>query len=289
MIAAEAPFVRRTFEERAQWLTARLATIGASDSALIVLKKGRRVYDAKVLGVEVQSNDQMQLGILIEPAVREACRSILKLAVTDPLPHELCVSNRYPWLSFSPDGWIGEEPLQIKNVGLRSPDLNDVLSEKIPAYMYAQVQQEILVSGASQGHLVCLIGGCQLWHRPIAANENYQLGLIDLLTDWRQRYLIDGEKHPVDSRDETARAIAMTADYEPGSCVTLDGKAGEYAVKIPELEAHRAALDEEIALGKNEIRQALDSHESGISPDGREWYWTRGGKSRQLRSREARG
>lgn len=292
MLTEEQTYERRSFDSREPWLKARREKLGASDSAMIVLGRGRQVYDSKVNGVEVEQNDAMTLGILTEPPVREACRRILKWSVDDPLPHELCVSGRVPFLSFSPDAWRCDDdkemqPIQIKNVGMRSPDLHDVLNDKVPAYMYAQVQQEIFVSCVSKGYLVCLVGGCELKHFEIRRNDDYIDGLIDLLSEWRERYLIGGEKHPVDARQETARAIALSASYEAGSVCTLEGKAAQAAVEIPELEAQRSELDEKIDLRKNEIRQAIHEHESGISPDGREWYWTRG-KSRQLRSREVR-
>jgi predicted phage-related endonuclease len=286
---ADLPFDRHSFEERVQWLAARVPVIGASDSAMIVLGKGRRVYDAKVNGVEVESTQQMRMGILIEPTIRQACREFFGWDLDDPLPNELCVSRRVPFLAFSPDSWrhVGKprrRPVQLKNVGPWSPDWKTLEADEIPAYMYAQVQQEIEVSGADAGELVCLLGGCELKRFEIERNDDYIEGLVDMLTDWRQRYLIDREPHPVDAEESTAKAIATAAKYERRTRVYLEGPAAEAATGLPELKKQHADIEEQIRRRENEIRQAMQYHNSAIAPDGREYYWTRG-ENRQFRSK----
>lgn len=136
-----------------EWLALRRSKIGASDCAAVLGKSKyrspRSVWRQKILGETGAINPAMQKGIDLEPEALEHCRQLLGL----PFEPIVCVSEEYPWMLASLDGWDGRNGivLEIKCVGKKTFD--DVDSGRIPTDYEWQVQHQLAVTGAQSAFL----------------------------------------------------------------------------------------------------------------------------------------
>lgn len=137
-----------------EWLLWRNQGIGASDiGSILGLNpwKGRaELLEEKVLGVTPQGNEHTERGHTLEPKARKLYEELYGYRM-NPVCGE---HDNYPWLRASFDGMNDERTLILE---LKAPSLKyhrETLEYGIPDWYKAQVQHQLLVSGAHRAHFI---------------------------------------------------------------------------------------------------------------------------------------
>src|SRR5262249_277338 len=131
-----------------QWLKWRQEGIGGSDAAGIMgdspWSSAGKVIQQKITGRGPEETARMTRGKILEPQAREKYQLLSGIGV-----RPVCVvHDEYEWLRASLDGLSedGETVLEIKCPGPKAH--YQALKGVVPHYNRAQVQQQLLITGA---------------------------------------------------------------------------------------------------------------------------------------------
>ena len=260
----------------AEWLEARKSGIGASDIAAVLgispFKSALELYAEKIgeEHIEEPQGENMTWGLLLEPViVAEFGRRTGR--VVEPAG-KLLRSTEEPWALATPDAWCVNGtrwPLQIKTTGgHRAADWEN----GTPEHIVAQVQHEMIVTGADKATVACLIGGNRMVWEDVPADPT-----------WRNRILRAGAEFwdrvqsrtppPVDGSDATKRRLAALFPADTGDVVTLGTEFADLDAELAGFKATRDECDRRIREIENMLRAAIGTASFGSLPDGTMWRW----------------
>lgn len=263
------------------WLAARKCGIGASEiaaamgesrwsSALKLYCEKRDIMESDDLG----DNEAVFWGHELEGTILRvfAKRSGLQVERAG----QLLQSIAHPWALCTLDGWVtdattGERfPVEAKNAHfMKAKEWAGG-----PSGEYAiQVQQQLLVTGASKAYAACLLGGqrlvwCVVERDPIMIRRIEHQGA----EFWRR--VVEADPPPPDASDSASEAIealyATRDDREPfmfdGSFMDLDDELGVIKSRLKADENRKTQI-------QNEIKFALGSRERGLLANGVSYAW----------------
>lgn len=232
--------------------------IGSSDVPSILDLDGvdtpAHVYRAKVKGVRVKPNEQMQWGHLLEqPIALEWCRR--NKAVIEEIG---LVSNiDEPWRQCTVDRRVKECPLgtgeecilEVKNMDAH---VGRRFHAELPDRVFAQMIDQLDVTGYRHAHYACLVGGNQLKQGVVYIDREIKVRdyVRTAVRAFRTDHLLAGVEPPWDVTRKPDKMIALDEATHPSRVGTLDlngiGEVMEYA------SASAAASDAE----KERKRQA---------------------------------
>ncbi len=156
--------------DEAAWLEARRLGLGATDMSVVLgmnpWKSALQLYAEKVGAVaseDLSDVEAVTWGKVLEPVV--GAQYAVRTGRTYEPARELIRSIEHPWALCSLDGWTdapgnrGTWPLEIKTTSaFRAEDWSD----GPPEHYRVQIQHQMLVTGAHQVTIACLLGGQRL-------------------------------------------------------------------------------------------------------------------------------
>lgn len=136
-----------------EWKDFRRQHVCASDVGAILgegYRSAAKVYKEKIFGEEENENESMWYGKSREPIAREYFNQKMGIDFK-PI---VAVSDDYPWIMASLDGWDGETVLEIK-CSTRYEKFMEIASLNVspPRQYLWQVQTQLLVTGAKSAFL----------------------------------------------------------------------------------------------------------------------------------------
>lgn len=281
--ATTANGITRTIcETEDDWLGERLCSVGASETPSLIGigfadTNAATVWESKCRP-RWRSNDEvelLQLGQVIEPAIREACRRLRKMHVIDPIGREIWRNTAFPRMHATPDGFAiedGEEGvLELKNVsGWNADEWAD--GEAAPLRVQAQVQHQLACTGLRFGYAAGLIGGNQLRVVRIARDEAFICAIRDCVAHF-WTYVEAGDSPPIDGLRATAEVLKRLHPDDNGETVELPEDLVPTVDRLAAVkESIKAAEKEKDAL-QNQVLVALGDNTYGQLPDGRAVSW----------------
>ena len=265
--------------EREHWLDARSLGIGASEIAGVLgisawvspfslyLQKTRQVEPPNLDDVE-----RVQWGnILEEPIAREYGRRSGRVY---EMHGKLLQSTEHPWAlctldALTTDGAAASWPLEIKTASeFKASDWTD----GAPEVYYAQIQQQMLVTGAKKATIACLLGGQQLVWCDVERDEMMIRRIVHHGERFWQRVL-DRDMPEPDGSDASASALAKLYPADDGGTVVLDAGLMDLAGELDTLKAESKRIASEIKERENRIKQAIGEATRGVLPDGSAYSW----------------
>lgn len=233
---------------------------GTSPALLFAQKRGQ--------APEFEPGLRMKIGRLMEPVIRAVYEEVTGHQITKADPYSLHVSDKYPWLGASLDGFDPEigVHVEMKNHASYMTDESD-----IPGGWYLQIQTQLLVLERSKARLAVLVAGSDLKIFDIEANPEIQAEIVKRSREFIERVREGRVPPPVSPEDSDAYKYI----YQPnGETVVLEDLdiQGDGAVRDT-LKQQVKQLEEQIAMIEGRVKYALGDNEVGVLPDGGSWSW----------------
>lgn len=258
--------------DREAWLEARRRGIGGSDAPALWgcgFDSPMGVYADKRALRSDSDAEWLEIGALLEPAIRALYVRRTARAVDYPGEHVILRSLRWPFLSVSIDGAVADEVrdgrglLEIKNRGGFAR-----WDDGVPLAVQVQAQHGLAVTGWAWASCCALLGG----NRFAWADAERDQAFIDLHIERCRRLWECVEKaEPPEADDTEATATALRAIYgrDNGAIVDLDERAARWTDNW--IEAGEEAADAARAGRRyeNKLRRAIGAAQSARLPDGR--------------------
>ena len=257
----------------------RRTAIGSSDIGTILGLSPYapiEIWRQKVEGYDRPDNPDMERGRFLEPAVADWYAHRTQTFLEDP-GTMVCPTN--PLVVATPDRIAhkllsGEKPwtVELKTCS-RSDDLwGTPGTDEIPSHYLAQVQWELIVTGHERADLAVLKWGRTLDIFTIPADRELQASLVQMGTEWWDRYVKTATPPPVDGSDEYAAFLKhrFPKDERPMLSATAEVEARATALRELEAEQKRVSLATETQ--KNFLRAVIGDAE-GIAGNGWSVSW----------------
>lgn len=260
---------------RDTWLHARKAGVSASDvSALLGFSTHKTpwaVWAEKhdiATPADPSAKEAVRIGIALEPWLIAQARHHLGVPVTRT-PARLYAHPQHPWRLASPDGNAtppGGDPygIEAKTAGLASGHgIPTGWDDGIPLGHEFQARWQMHVMGWGKVIVTSLVAGVGLRHTPVVRDVAIEHDLVDQVTDWYQRHIVEGVEPPLCAADDQIMSDAWPQPTQ-GS-VALDGDPAIPAILD---EYHDAAADERAATSRKrialaELKRRIGDHEAG--------------------------
>lgn len=180
----------------------------------------------------------------------------------------LLQSVEWPWMGCTLDAWIevdgSEVPFEIKTTAARGA--SDKWEDGAPADVVAQVQQQMLVTGADR----CLVAVVLFGQPPLYT-------WVDRDDEMIERLVVEGRKlsdmvangtPPAPDGSDDAGVVLSARKRDAGSTIDLDIDAANLVLLLDEAEAASKAASAEVKRLKQELIVELMDSETGLLPGG---------------------
>jgi putative phage-type endonuclease len=261
-------------DSRDEWLRHRFSGIGASEIACVFgcgFMSALQLYQQKVGRFErdMPGDERIYWGNKLEDDIIEAyaerterrTRKAGKLLRSIEHPWAVCTLDGETWHPSAPnDVW----PFEAKNAG--AYNAGDWV-DGAPDYYYYQLQQQILVTGASKATIAALLGGQRMVWCDVPRDDECIRKIVYFGSRFWERIQNQDMPDP-DGSESSKRALAKL--YPTGSGIIVFGrKEMDAADEIERLKAELKERKERIDLLENQIRASIADNEIGAMPDGR--------------------
>jgi putative phage-type endonuclease len=238
-------------DDRDEWLAARNLGLGASDIGGVLGLPGvaRRSSPLKVFmektGVlepeDLSNIEAIEWGHEMEPVIarRYAARTGRPVELGRRHRYQVLRSKLYPWALCSLDFWtadaVGAElrPLEVKNV---SAFMAEDWLDGTPDYYYAQVQQQLLVTGQALATSACCIGGNKLAWCDVPRDE-VMIRKIIFHGELMWTRIQQGTPPEPDGSEATLEVLKRLYPQDDGSCVELPATLIHYFDELLDAKA----------------------------------------------------
>jgi putative phage-type endonuclease len=273
--------------DRKTWLAERKRRkLGASEVAAVL---GINPFRTKLefalkwsgcAGQEFNGNEQSRIGDRLQAVIGEMYTDETLRPIRHCHPYAILCNSDFPMLHATLDGEHTiattdmpsnpaiPAPLEIKNVGARMMKHWD---DDVPLYVQAQLQCQMLVSGANWGAVAAMLGGQSLVWRDFEINQTFCEHLVEVC----ERFLWNLDRgimpEPEGTEAEKKAIIRAWPQADPGVTVPLPGELTNSEIAIEDCEAEIRRLETIVTKQKNKIRLAIGEAEVGVLPNGNKW------------------
>lgn len=262
-----------------EWLEARKSGIGASEIACVLginpWKSDLTLYAEKVGAVEpedLSDVERVEWGKLLEPVIVQVFG---KRAVRQVRAHgTLLRSTEHPWALATLDAECSDDgqswwPLEIKTTSAFNAD---DWAEGPPEHYAAQVQQQLLVTGAAKATVACLLGGQRLVWCDVERDETTIRKIAHQGERFWQRVLDRNPPAP-DGSYSARQTLHALFPHDTGEVVVLGADVAETVDEWQQLKRQQKALEQKITAAENTIKAALGNASRAAFPAGDGVSW----------------
>jgi putative phage-type endonuclease len=244
-------------------LAVRRGTLGASEIGAVLgvnpWSSAHDVWMAKVLGVEKERSEAMDLGNEIEPAI---------LGVYARRYGKRVTRGRYmlgpePWMSATPDAHIeGGGLVEAKLAGLRTlwmygaPDTDESESDAAPMHYVTQALWQMAVTGEPFVHIAVLMG-TEFRRYTIRPNPRVQAAMVERGRQFWHDHVVPGVPPPVDASEGAREMLKRLYPKSHGPRLEADASLEQLVAEL--VDARRAVAEATATkqLAENRIKEAL--------------------------------
>lgn len=254
---------RLTFNNRAEWLTARKEGIGASEVATVIglnpFETPYQLWRRKIgLDAPKQENFAMKAGHYLEDAVAqfwhdETGNEIIKVSVED----FMFVNEEKSYLRVSPDRtyWLKDMPKNDDNKGILEckTTQKSIDEEDIPKHWFVQVQMNLGVAGYKQGSLAWLTQGREFGYKDLMFVPDFYAWLVEEV----EKFWIDNIQNKQEPTSANVQDILLKYNtHTDGKIVEVNeevfkayNELKQVKEELAEIEERKTELESKIKMG----------------------------------------
>lgn len=265
------------------WLAWRLTGIGASEiSTVLGINKWNSALGlyAEKIGelppLDLSDNEAVWWGKELEPLVVKRYKKMTGRGVQPA--HWLLRSKEHPWALCTLDAWLLDSegpmidfkaPLELKTT---SAFKAEEWADGPPEIYYAQVQQQLLVTGYPFASIACLLGGQKLVWCDVQRDEQYIRKIIyQGARFWQQ--VQDRTPPEPDSSRASLEALNRLYATPTEQIVELPADLQDEVDVLMNLKEAKKNAEESITGIENKIKAALGNASVGYFPDRSGFSW----------------
>lgn len=195
---------------REKWLTERQRGLGASDAAAALgLSKWKTPYqlflEKRGEAAPIEESEPMRWGKILEPVVLQEYSNRTGRRIRT-FEHEMHWSKEHPFLFYSPDAKVIDEPRNVQAKTARTREgWGEPGSDQIPQDYLIQVQHEMLVSVLPVTDVPILFGGQDFALYEVPADRELQQMILEGEHEFWQRVERGEPPDPVNLNDVNLR------------------------------------------------------------------------------------
>ena len=247
-------FIETTKNEadKAAWLEKRKHYITGTDAGKLI---GVSPYGGKFAvwldktgrAAPVVETPAMKAGKKFESAILQMYAEEMNCKLEHVDGYNLITCDKYPRLGASLDGWNHDLqiPVDAKNIKWKNEKWGDAWTDQFPEYYKAQLQVQMMVTGATFAHLAVMFSGQDFFIYSMEYDEDMAQKILDASDEFWP--YVDNDKMPeADGSDEATEYIK--SEFARGDTAAVKEPTEEILEALKGLQ--KAKLDEKDAQNR---------------------------------------
>ena len=244
--------IKRNEAEKAAWLEKRKHYITGTDAGKLI---GVSPWGGKFAvwldktgrAAPVVETPAMKAGKKFESAILQMYAEEMNCKLEHVDGYQLITCDKYPRLGASLDGWNHDLqiPVDAKNIKWKNEKWGDAWTDQFPEYYKAQLQVQMMVTGATFAHLAVMFSGQDFFIYSMEYDEDMAQKILDASDEFWP--FVERDKMPeADGSDEATEYIK--SEYARGDAAAVKEPTEEILEALKGLQ--KAKLDEKEAQNR---------------------------------------
>ena len=244
--------IKRNEAEKAAWLEKRKHYVTGTDAGKLI---GVSPYGGKFAvwldktgrAAPVVETPAMKAGKKFESAILQTYAEEMNCKLEHVDGYSLITCDKYPRLGASLDGWNHDLqiPVDAKNIKWKNEKWGDAWTDQFPEYYKAQLQVQMMVTGATFAHLAVMFSGQDFFIYSMEYDEEMAQKILDA-SDEFWHYVENDQMPDADGSDEASEYIK--SEFARGDAATVKEPTEEILEALKGLQ--KAKLDEKDAQNR---------------------------------------
>lgn len=241
--------IKRNEAEKAAWLEKRKHYITGTDAGKLI---GVSPWGGKFAvwldktgrAAPVVETPAMKAGKKFESAILQTYAEEMNCKLEHVDGYNLITCDKYPRLGASLDGWNHDLqiPVDAKNIKWKNEKWGDAWTDQFPEYYKAQLQVQMMVTGASFAHLAVMFSGQDFYIYSMEYDEDMAQKILDASDEFWP--FVERDNMPeADGSDEATEYIK--SEFARGDAAAVKDPTEEILEALKGLQ--KAKLDEKDA------------------------------------------
>ena len=241
--------IKRNEAEKAAWLEKRKHYVTGTDAGKLI---GVSPYGGKFAvwldkmgrAAPVVETPAMKAGKKFESAILQTYAEEMNCKLEHVDGYQLITCDKYPRLGASLDGWNHDLqiPVDAKNIKWKNEKWGDAWTDQFPEYYKAQLQVQMMVTGATFAHLAVMFSGQDFFIYQMEWDEDMAQKILDATEEFWP--FVERDKMPeADGSDEATEYIK--SEFARGDAAAVKDPTEEILEALKGLQ--KAKLDEKDA------------------------------------------
>lgn len=247
-------FIETTKNEaaKAAWLEKRKHYITGTDAGKLI---GVSPWGGKFAvwldktgrAAPVVETPAMKAGKKFESAILQTYAEEMNCKLEHVDGYNLITCDKYPRLGASLDGWNHDLqiPVDAKNIKWKNEKWGEAWTDEFPEYYKAQLQVQMMVTGATFAHLAVMFSGQDFFIYSMEYDEDMAQKILDA-SDEFWHYVENDQMPEADGSDEASEYIK--SEFARGDAATVKEPTEEILEALKGLQ--KAKLDEKDAQNR---------------------------------------
>lgn len=241
--------IKRNESEKAAWLEKRKHYITGTDAGKLI---GVSPWGGKFAvwldktgrAAPVVETPAMKAGKKFESAILQTYAEEMNCKLEHVDGYQLITCDKYPRLGASLDGWNHDLqiPVDAKNIKWKNEKWGDAWTSDFPEYYKAQLQVQMMVTGATFAHLAVMFSGQDFFIYSMEYDEDMAQKILDATEEFWP-YVENDQMPEADGSDEATEYIK--SEFARGDAAAVKDPTEEILEALKGL--HKAKLDEKDA------------------------------------------
>lgn len=242
----------KTETEKAAWLEKRKHYITGTDAGKLI---GVSPWGGKFAvwldktgrAAPVVETPAMKAGKKFESAILQTYAEEMNCKLEHVDGYNLVTCDKYPRLGASLDGWNHDLkiPVDAKNIKWKNEKWGDAWTDQFPEYYKAQLQVQMMVTGATFAHLAVMFSGQDFFIYSMEYDEEMAQKILDATEEFWP-YVENDQMPEADGSDEATEYIK--SEFAMGDAAAVKDPTEEILEALKGLQ--KAKLDEKDALDR---------------------------------------
>ena len=244
--------IKRNEAEKAAWLEKRKHYVTGTDAGKLI---GVSPWGGKFAvwldktgrAAPVVETPAMKAGKKFESAILQMYAEEMNCKLEHVDGYQLITCDKYPRLGASLDGWNHDLqiPVDAKNIKWKNEKWGDAWTDQFPEYYKAQLQVQMMVTGATFAHLAVMFSGQDFFIYSMEYDEEMAQKILDASDEFWP--FVERDKMPeADGSDEATEYIK--SEFARGDAATVKEPTEEILEALKGLQ--KAKLDEKDAQNR---------------------------------------
>ena len=241
--------IKRNESEKAAWLEKRKHYITGTDAGKLIGVSpwgGKFAVWLDKMGraAPVVETPAMKAGKKFESAILQTYAEEMNCKLEHVDGYQLITCDKYPRLGASLDGWNHDLqiPVDAKNIKWKNEKWGDAWTDQFPEYYKAQLQVQMMVTGATFAHLAVMFSGQDFFIYSMEYDEGMAQKILDATEEFWP-YVENDQMPEADGSDEATEYIK--SEFARGDAAAVKEPTEEILEALKGLQ--KAKLDEKDA------------------------------------------